>query len=211
MADKPVLYGFNGSTFVRTVRIVLANKGVDYDQVPLNVLEGEPNSPEHLARHPFGKVPVLEIDGMRLLETDAICRYLEATRGGVSAIPDDPKDRARMNMTISLINSYGYGALLGAAGFHLFPDFLGNPDQAFYDGALETGEKTLRLIMEIKGGAPWIAGPAPSLAEYFLGPVLFYVAVSPAAERLMAVPGVQPWWEALQGIEVFTATAPDLG
>ena len=49
MSDKPILYGFDGSTYVRTVRIVLLEKGVDYDQVPVNVLAGEPRQPEHLS------------------------------------------------------------------------------------------------------------------------------------------------------------------
>ena len=59
MSEKPILYGFDGSTYVRTVRMLLAEKRVAYDQVPVNVLAGEPRQPEHLARHPFGKVPVM--------------------------------------------------------------------------------------------------------------------------------------------------------
>ena len=115
MADKPVLFGFDGSTYVRTVRMFLMENGIEYDQVHVNVLEGEPRQPEHLARHPFGKVPVLDIDGMRLRETDAICRYLDETGPGQSRVPGDAKARAKMNEAISLINSYGYDALVGAA------------------------------------------------------------------------------------------------
>src|SRR5580693_5242630 len=66
------LYGFDGSTYVRTVRMPLAEKGAQYDQVPVHVLKGEPRQPEHLARHPFGKVPVVDHDGFRILETSAI-------------------------------------------------------------------------------------------------------------------------------------------
>ena len=54
MTDTPTLYGFDGSTYVRTVRIVLARKGIAYDHVSVNVLAGETRTPEHLARHPFG-------------------------------------------------------------------------------------------------------------------------------------------------------------
>lgn len=208
---KPTLYGFDGSTFVRTVRMVLADKGIEYDQVPLNVLEGEPQSEEHRKRHPFGKVPVLEIDGMTLLETDAICRYLEAAHPSPSLVPDDAKDRARMNMIISLTGSYGYGACIGAAGYHLFPDFLGNPDEAAYAGFLDKAKTFLALVMDIKGASPWLAGDAPSLADYFLGPVIFYVAISPAADELLAVPGVKDWWDRIAGNPTFVASAPDLG
>jgi glutathione S-transferase len=58
-----VLYGFDGSTYVRTVRMLLAEKGAHYEQVPVNVLKGEPRQPEHVVRHPFGKVPVLTTMG----------------------------------------------------------------------------------------------------------------------------------------------------
>ena len=45
-----VLYGFDGSTYVRTVRMLLGEKDAHYEQVPVNVLAGEPRQPDHLAR-----------------------------------------------------------------------------------------------------------------------------------------------------------------
>ena len=144
MSDKAVLYGFDGSTYVRTVRMLLADKNADYDQIPVNVLAGEPRQPEHMQRHPFGKVPVLDIDGVRIRETDAICRYLDETRPGPSLIPKTAKDRARMNEAISLINSYGYDALVGVAGFHLFPDFIGGADEQKRQDALVSQQEAAR-------------------------------------------------------------------
>jgi glutathione S-transferase len=211
VSDKPVLYGFDGSTYVRTVRMVLADKGAEYDQVPVNVLAGEPRQPEHLARHPFGKVPVLDINGMRIRETDAICRYLDETLPGPSLIPDSAKDRARMSEAISLINSYGYAALIGVAGYHLFPDFIGGQNEDARAACLEDSEKLLRLLMEIKGGSAWLAGSKPSLADYLLAPILFYISLTPDADHLLGIPGVSDWWQAMNGIESFKATEPDLG
>jgi hypothetical protein len=66
------LYGFNASTYVRTVRMLLHEKGIEYDQVPVNILQGEGRSEAHLARHPFGKIPAFESDGVSLFETSAI-------------------------------------------------------------------------------------------------------------------------------------------
>jgi glutathione S-transferase len=211
MADKPILYGFDGSTYVRTVRMVLADKGIDYEQVPVNVLAGEPRQPEHLARHPFGKVPVLDIDGLRIRETDAICRYLEDIAPKPALTPGNAKDRARMNEAIGLIDSYGYGALVGVAGYHLFPDFIGGQNEAARQAALANSEKVLKLLMENKGAAKWLAGDKPTLADYFLGPIMFYVALTPDADAVMSVPGVKAWWEAMQALDTFTMTAPDLG
>jgi glutathione S-transferase len=211
MTDKPILYGFDGSTYVRTVRMVLHEKGADYDQVPVHVLAGEPRQPEHLARHPFGKVPVLDIDGVRIRETDAICRYLDETLAGPSFIPGTAKDRARMNESISLINSYGYSALVGVAGYHLFPDFIGGANDDARAACLTEGEKLLTLLMEIRADDPWIAGANPSHADFLLAPIMFYISLTPDGERLLAVPGMADWWAAINDVESFKATEPDLG
>ena len=140
--------------------MVLAEKGVtDFKQVPLNVLAGDPKTPEHRERHPFGKVPVLDHDGMRIPETTAIARYLNDVLPGKSVIPSTPKDRARMDMVLDLIDSYGYGALIGGvAAYHLFPDFVGGKNEAMRKGGLENGRKMIELAMKTKGSSPFIAG-----------------------------------------------------
>ena len=103
MSDM-TLWGFDGSTYVRTVKMVLAEKGVtEFKQVQLNVLKGEPKTPEHLQRHPFGKVPVLDHDGMRILETSAM-RATSTMSSRQVADSADPKDRARMDMIIGMID-----------------------------------------------------------------------------------------------------------
>ncbi len=89
---KIKLWGFSNSTYVRSVRMLLAEKGVsDYEQVPVNVLAGEPKQPEHLKRHPFGKVPVVDVDGFRVIETPAILRYLDAVLPGKNSSRASPK------------------------------------------------------------------------------------------------------------------------
>ena len=206
--SEMTLWGFNGSTYVRTVKMVLAEKGfTDFDQVPLNVLAGEPKQPEHLARHPFGKVPVLDHDGMRILETSAITRYLNDVLPGKSLVPATPKDRARMDMTIGLIDSYGYGALLGVAAYHLFPDFVGGKNEAMRQGGLENGRKVLELAMATKGASPFIAGEL-SLADLYLAPIVFYVSLTPDKDALFGVAGFAEWWTAIQALPSFASTQP---
>jgi len=211
MADKPVLYGFSGSTYVRAVRIVMAEKGIEYDQVPVNVLTGETRQPEHLARHPFGKVPVLDIDGMRLLETEAICRYIDETRPGTAVVPADAKARAHMTEVVNLVNSYGYAPMITAALHHLAPDAIGGADPAGQPGRIEEARKLLALVMQIRGGNRWIAGNAPSLADYILAPILWYTALTPDMDALQDVPGVSDWWAAISAHPNFKATEPEMG
>jgi glutathione S-transferase len=204
------LWGFNGSTYVRTVKMLLAEKGVtDIKQVPLNVLAGEPKSAEHLERHPFGKVPVLDHDGMRILETAAITRYLNDVLPGPSLIPASPKDRARMDMVIGLIDSYGYGALLGGvAAYHLFPDFVGGKNDAARQSGIETGKKVLEFAMQTRGESTFIAGEL-SLADLFLAPIAFYVSLTPDRDVVFDVPGFAAWWASIQARPSFQSTPPN--
>ena len=206
------LWGFDGSTYVRTVKMLLAEKGVtQIKQIPLNVLKGEPKAAEHLQRHPFGKVPVLDHDGMRLLETAAITRYLNDVLPGRSLIPASPKDRARMDMIIGIIDSYGYAALIGGvAAFHLFPDFVGGKNEAMRKAGIENGRKTIELAMKAKGSSSFIAGEL-SLADLYLAPIAFYVALTPDQDVVFDVDGFADWWTKIQALPSFKETQPNLG
>jgi glutathione S-transferase len=206
------LWGFDGSTYVRTVKMLLAEKGVtQIKQIPLNVLKGEPKAAEHLQRHPFGKVPVLDHDGMRLLETAAITRYLNDVLPGRSLIPTSPKDRARMDMIIGIIDSYGYAALIGGvAAFHLFPDFVGGKNEAMRKAGIENGRKTIELAMKAKGSSSFIAGEL-SLADLYLAPIAFYVALTPDQDVVFDVDGFADWWTNIQALRSFKETQPNLG
>lgn len=211
MAKDIVLYGFDGSTYVRTVRMLLAEKGAEYHQVPVNVLAGETLQTEHLERHPFGKVPVLDHDGMRILETTAITCYLNDVLDGQSFIPANAKDRARMDVAIGLFNAYGYGSLIGVAGYHLFPEFIGSPDATFLQTSIEQARKVLTEIMKIRGDSEWIAGDKPTLADFFLAPACFYVSLVDDAAKVFDVDDFQPWWDKIQQLQSYRSTAPDLG
>ena len=187
------LWGFDGSTYVRTVKMLLAEKGVTgFKQVPLNVLKGEPRSEEHRQRHPFGKVPVLDYDGMRVLETAAIARFLN-------------------DMVIGIIDSYGYGALLGGvAAYHLFPDFVGGQNETARQEGLETGRKVIEFVMGTRGGSHFIAGEL-SLADLYLAPVIAYVAMTPDKDALIGAGGYAEWWDRVQALPSFKATQPHAG
>ncbi len=209
--SRIVLYGFDGSTYVRTVRMLLAEKGAQYDQVPVHVLKGEPRQPEHLARHPFGKVPVLDHDGRRIIETSAIAPYLDEVLPGPSFTPDTAADRARMRMAMGIVDSYGYAALIGVAGYHLFPDFIGGRNEDARRQGIATGRRVLEGLMKLRGRDAFIAGARPSIGDFYLAPICFYVALTPDAAEVFAADGFAEWWERTQALPSFQATAPQLG
>ncbi|SDN43616.1 glutathione S-transferase family protein [Afipia sp. GAS231] len=203
-----VLYGFDGSTYVRTVRMLLAEKGAHYEQVPVNVLKGEPRQPDHIARHPFGKVPVLDHDGFRIIEAGAIAPYLDEVLPGPSFTPDSSKDRARMRMAMSIVDSYGYGALIGVAGYHLFPDFIGGADEEARKRAIAGSRRVLQELMKLRGCSAFVAGEHPSLGDFYLAPICFLVSLTPDANEVFAVDGFARWWEQVQAMPSYQATAP---
>jgi glutathione S-transferase len=184
-----ILHGFDGSTYVRTVRMVLAEKGAQYEQVPVHVLKGEPRQPEHLARHPF----------------------LDEVLPGPSLTPDSPKDRARMHMTMGIVDSYGYPALIAVAGYHLFPDFIGGRNEDARRQAIATSRLVLTELMRLRGKDTFIAGARASLGDFYLAPICFYVGCTSDAGEVFAVEGFAPWWERMQALPSYQATAPQLG
>jgi glutathione S-transferase len=206
-----VLYGFDGSTYARTVRMLLAEKGVHYEQVPVNVLQGEPRQPEHMARHPFGKVPVLDHDGFRIIETGAIAPYLDEVLPGPSFTPDSSKDRARMRTAMSIVDSYGNSALIAVAGYHLFPDFIGGQDEEARKLGIVNSRLVLRELMKLRGGSAFIAGENPSLGDFYLAPLCSLVSLTSDANEVFAVDGFVSWWEHVQAMPSYQATTPRFG
>ena len=64
--------------------------------------------------------------------------------------------------------------------------------------------------MKLRGGAPFIAGEHPSLGDLYLAPICFYVALTPDAGEVFAVDGFAAWWERVQAMPSYQATAPQL-
>ena len=210
--SKMTLWGFDGSTYVRTIKMLLAEKGAtDFEQMQVNVLAGEPRKAEHLARHPFGKVPVLDHNGMRILETSAIARSLNDVLPGKSLVPVSPQDRARMDMVMGILDSYGYGALVGGvAAYHLFPDFVGGKNEAMLKAGIENGRKVIEFAMKTKGDSTFVAGEL-SLADLYLAPVLAYVSLTPDAKSVFEVKGFADWWARVQALKSYQDTQPNPG
>ena len=96
------LYAFPVAPNPTRVRLYLAEKEaggarIGLTEVMVSLIEGEQKSPEHLARHPLGKLPVLELDdGTYLTESLAIIEYLEERHPDPPMIGRDAMERARV-------------------------------------------------------------------------------------------------------------------
>ena len=90
-----ILYDHPASANCLKVRILLAQLGLDYERVTVDLFAGETRRPEHLARNPDGRVPVLELDSGELLpESAAIMLYLAE---GTPFLPNERLARARVH------------------------------------------------------------------------------------------------------------------
>jgi glutathione S-transferase len=90
----PRLYDYPASANCYKARLLLAQLGLPYERVPVDIFAGESTTAEHLARNPAGRTPVLELDsGETIAESNAILLYLGE---GTPFVPDALAERARV-------------------------------------------------------------------------------------------------------------------
>jgi glutathione S-transferase len=71
------LYDFLPCPFGQKVRIVLAEKGLNYELVQVDLSKGENRKPEFARLNPFGRVPVLVDEDVTVYDSTIINEYLE--------------------------------------------------------------------------------------------------------------------------------------
>ena len=211
MTDVTV-FGFNRSTYVNVVRMVLTEKEVPFR---FHATEEEMYSEVHLKRHPFGRAPVLQHGDFMLYETAAIIAYVDDAFPGPKLTPEDPRQRARMNQWISVVNGYVYPYMIYHISHerNVFPE-LGIPSkQAIIDKALPIATRCLEAWdRELSDGRPFMVGTRTTLADFALLPMLTAFGFAPEAKELMPrFRQVRAWEErmnALPSVVRFRASLP---
>jgi maleylacetoacetate isomerase len=102
--SRPILYDYYRSSAAYRVRIALNLKGIDYESRSVNLLDSEQKSDEYRALNPQGFVPMLEIDGHRIVQSLAIINYLDLRFQNQPLIPALAAERAHvvaMSMAIA--------------------------------------------------------------------------------------------------------------
>lgn len=91
------LYDFTPAPNPRRVRIFLAEKDIEVENIQVNLAEKEQLSDAHKARNPTLDVPVLELDdGTYIHQVNAICRYIEETHPQNPLYGRNPVERAQV-------------------------------------------------------------------------------------------------------------------
>lgn len=165
------LYAFPIAPNPTKVRLYLSEKTdagavIDLPQIMVDLRAGEQKQPEHLARNPFGKLPVLELDdGSYLIESLTIIEYLEERYPDPPMIGRTPVERARVR---ELERIADLGVLLQVGRIiHATNSPLGLPaNPGVAASARATLPDTLRVLdNRMADGRPFVAGAAPCIAD----------------------------------------------
>ena len=97
------LYDFKSSPNCQRVKVVLAEKNLPYEIVPVDLTKKEQKAPEYLKMNPYGKVPVLADDSTVLYESLIINEYLEEKYPNPALMPKDPSKKAKAR----ILTDYG--------------------------------------------------------------------------------------------------------
>ena len=93
------LFDLPPSPNARRVRIFIAEKGLEIPIVPVNMMTGENQTEDYLAKNSLGKMPLLELDdGTCIAESAAICRYLEEMNPNPPLMGRNPLEKALVEM-----------------------------------------------------------------------------------------------------------------
>ncbi len=210
------LYGASYSTFVRSARLALEEKGVPYQLVEVDIFaEGGPPA-EHLARHPFGKIPAFQHGDFRLFETAAILHYVDEAFDGPPLVPAEAKGRARVNQIVGLLGSYAYPSMVWkVCAERIFASLEGRePDESEVATGMRTAETCMTVLEDLLGESPYLVGPDLSLADLHAYPIFAYFSLTPeGAEALERHAGLGAWFARMTGraSAMSTRTPMELG
>ena len=186
MSDT-IVYGIPGSPFLRAVEITLKEKGAGYR---LQVMSpAEMKTADHLALHPFGRIPIFEQGDFRLYETQAICRYLDEIFPNPPLTPGNPQARARMNQVIGIIEWYFFPKAAAPIAFQriIGPRLLGLPtDEAPIAEAMPMARTCFAELDRLLGDKPYFTGDGVSLADIMLAAQLDLLSETPEGRELIA-------------------------
>ncbi len=174
------LYYFMVAPNPTKVRLYLYEKAragneIAIEEILVSLSDGEQKKPEHLARNPMGKLPVLELDdGSFITESLAMIEYLEELHPEAPMIGRDARERAHVR---SLERISEIGVLVPMARIiHATRSPLGlPPNPGVADQFRETLPDGLRFLNDtLSDGRPFLAGDRVTIADCTLAAGLHF-------------------------------------
>jgi glutathione S-transferase len=165
------LYSHPFSTAGRPVRMLIAEHGIDCEEVLVDLMQGAHHQPPYSEMNPSRMVPMLEDEDFRLTESSAILKYL-AEKYDLPEYPKGLRERARVNEAMDWLNTqfyrdFGYGLVYP----QLFPHHKRRSEEA-HEGCIEWGRTAARrwlLVLDqhwLGQGKHFLCGEDMTLADY---------------------------------------------
>jgi glutathione S-transferase len=168
-----IVYGAPVSPFVRKVRVVLAEKGLEYSLEPLAPF---PPSAQLLAVSPLGKIPAFRDTDLpepnTLADSTVICDYIEHKYPTPPLYPAAPYDRARALWFEEYADSFVAGNLVRGLFFERIVKKMlkMQTDESVCEKALSEHMPAVCAYLEKElGGNEYLVGNAFSIADISVG------------------------------------------
>ena len=229
------LYNAPQSTCSQRVRFVFNSKKLPFDEVKLNLLEGDQLKPDYLKLNPNGVVPTLDHDGAIIIDSTVITEYLDEVSPDTSFTPESPVERARMRAMMHFIDEMPAAAVrVPTFNLAFLPNFQKMSRAAFVamaeskplrkefmmamgqtgfpqkemDAALARLRRTYeRMDADIeKSGGPWLLGKNISLADVAVMPALVRMHDLNMAHQWADLPRIVTWFDNIRAHPAFTPT-----
>ena len=190
------IYGY--STFNPFKVIATAEElGVEYEYEFVDLGKRANLSEEFLEKHPFGKVPVLEVDGRYISESPSICRFL-ARSNSDRLYSSDPLKAADIDMVMDMMNVH-IGRWLSVYFWQeiVNPKFFDKqPDAAAIEEAAGWLGKQVPALEKRLGKHAFLCGDSITIADTFAF-ALFTIHEQTSID-LSPYPALQSWYAAMK-------------
>jgi glutathione S-transferase len=192
------LYNAKGCPFARRTRLVLHEKGAEFEAHEVNFRN---KSEEFLKASPTGKVPVVVADGDSLYESNIVNQYLDEIFEKPKLMPEDPKARAYVRIWMARADEDFYPQVFVSSMGHQ----RGFPQERITE-AKEKLKVTLSRLEDSLEGSEYLADGF-SLAD--IAHAGNFVRLHELEENgtvsLLGYPNVASWMERIEARESFKA------
>ena len=201
------LIGSVTSPYVRKVRVVMADKKLDYSFIQENVWAADTTIQQ---TNPLGKVPCLVMeDGSTLYDSRVIAEYLDTLTPVCKLLPPNGRDRAEVKVWEALADGVLDAGILVRLETPLRPEPQQSPEWiARQWGKVHAG---LRVMSERLGESAFSAGNHYSLADVAVGCALGWIAFRfPDIDWRGDYPNLARLFDKLSERQSFKDTVPSL-
>jgi glutathione S-transferase len=189
------IWGRASSSNVQKVLWCCAELDIPFERVDLGGPFGGNRDPEYLRMNPNGLVPTVKDGELVMWESNTICRYLAATRGGERLYPKDPAARTHVERWMDW-----QLAVVAPPMSQLLFGLVRTKPEARDPAAIEAARRRALAAWEIIDDAvkdrPYLAGAALSLAEIVLGTQIYRWFAFPIERPELA--NLRLWYDRLR-------------